>query len=215
MFPEHVLGWDQPKAVSGDLKSVPLVIGIAGGTCAGKSRLAEGLAAHFANAALLAMDSFYRPQPPEAIAAGIADFDSPEALDLDAMAAALRSLRAGRAVEIPVYDRAASRAAGRRTVSPHPVLLVEGLFVLAWPAIREQLDLKVFITVDGPVQRARRQARDLELYHRSQARLRDDLARAAAAQERDVLPSRAFADLMLSGTDPLDQQVAACLKALC
>ena len=118
-------------------------------------------------------------------------------------------------MEIPVYDRAASRAAGRRTVSPHPVLLVEGLFVLAWPAIREQLDLKVFITVDGPVQRARRQARDLELYHRSQARLRDDLARAAAAQERDVLPSRAFADLMLSGTDPLDQQVAACLKALC
>ena len=52
---------------------MPLVIGIAGGTCAGKSRLAEGLAAHFANAALLAMDSFYRPQPPEAIAAGMLD----------------------------------------------------------------------------------------------------------------------------------------------
>ena len=112
---------------------MPLVIGIAGGTCAGKSRLAEGLAAHYANAALLAMDSFYRQQPPEAIAAGIVDFDSPEALDLDAMAAALKSLRAGRAVEIPVYDRAASRAAGLRTVSPHAVLLVEGLFAMRTP----------------------------------------------------------------------------------
>jgi uridine kinase len=217
MFPALGFRWRQPKAVAGDHK-VPLVIGIAGGTCAGKTRLAEGLMAEMAagagSAALLAMDSFYRQQPPDAIADGSADFDDPAALDLDAMAAALAALRAGQVAEIPVYDRAASRVAGSRTVSPHAVLLVEGLFVLEWPAIRGQCDLKVFITVEAPVQHQRRRARDLDGYHRSQARLARDLARAVEAEARHVRPSRDHADLVLSGTALLSDQIAACREAL-
>jgi uridine kinase len=93
-------------------------------------------------------------------------------------------------------------------------LLVEGRCVLEWPAIRDQCDLRIFITVDAPVQHQRRRARDLDGYHRSEARLNSDLARAAAAEARHVRPSCGHADLVLSGTALLSDQVAACLEAL-
>lgn len=193
---------------------MPLTIGIAGGTCAGKTRLAEALAAHFGDALVLAMDSFYRQQPAAAIADGSADFDSPDAIDIDAMAAALAALRAGQQAGIPVYHRATSTVTGRQTATPHAVLLVEGLYVLAAPAIRSQLDLKIYIDIPQSDQTARRTLRDRDGYRRSEQRLRHDLARVAAAEVRHVLPSRAFADVILPGDGRLDDQLAACLAAL-
>ena len=196
------------------MQQVPLTIGIAGGTCAGKSRLAGALCAHYGDALLLAMDSFYREQPRALIAAGQADFDTPDALDLAAMADALAMLRAGLPAEIPLYDRAGSSVMGRQTVSPRGVLVVEGLYVLDFPPIREQLDLAVFIAVEPDVQRTRRQVRDTIEYGRPEERLLHDLARAHADQARHVAPSRAFAQLVLSGTAGLEEQMAACLGEL-
>lgn len=194
--------------------TVPRTIGIAGGTCAGKTRLAQALVVHYGDAALLAMDSFYRQQPRARIAAGDADFDTPDALDLAAMAAALETLRSGQPCEIPLYDRATSSVTGRQTVTPAAVLVVEGLYVLDFAAIREQLDLAVFIELDADTQQSRRRVRDRLEYGRSEERLTHDMARAQADAARHVTPSRAFAALVLSGTARLEDQIAACLAAV-
>jgi len=194
-----------------------LTIGIAGGTCSGKSTLAERFVAYVGaeNCVCLGLDEFYRQQSDEALANGTANFDRPEAFDFEAFVTAIDGLRQGRDVVIPKYDRSISRIAGTTAIAARPVLIAEGLFVLRDPRVLEMIDLGVFIDVDPAVQRERRMARDIGVYHRpadiSHNRYEHHVNPAFV---EFVAPTKANAHLVLSGTEEIELSLQRCVAHL-
>jgi uridine kinase len=88
-------------------RSTPLVVGIAGGTGSGKTTVAHKLAAAMPEGRCVTIehDAYYRDQghlPPDERA--IINYDHPASLESGLLAEHLRELRAGNAVDVPIYD---------------------------------------------------------------------------------------------------------------
>lgn len=180
----------------------PLIIGIAGGTGSGKTTVAHKLAAAIppGRCALVEHDAYYRDQghlAPEARAQ--VNFDHPESLESGLLAEHLAALRAGRSVEVPIYDFVThTRRRETRTVAPAPVIIVEGILVFVEPRVREQLDVKVFVDTDADIRLIRRIRRDLEQRGRTFASVRDQYYATVRPMHIEyVEPSKRWADLIV------------------
>ena len=130
-------------------KQGPLVVGIAGGTGSGKTTVAHKLAAAMPAGRCITIehDAYYRDQAHlSAEERARINYDHPASLESDLLAAQLRDLRAGQTVEVPIYDFANhTRRKETRRLAPARVIIVEGILVFTEPALREQLDIKIFV----------------------------------------------------------------------
>ena len=195
-----------------------LSVGIAGGTGSGKSTLAHALAARVTGRHLvLDQDSYYRDLSALTLAERKrVNFDHPDALDMHTLAAHLAELRAGRGFAKPKYDFTAhTRLPGTDRIEPAPLVIVEGILVLADAALRAQLDYKVFVDTPESVRFSRRVHRDL----RERGRNLEDVRRQLAGTARPmhdlyVQPSSAHADIVLSGVQEWDARWEADLQPL-
>ena len=141
------------------------VVSVCGGSGSGKStftgRLLEILGE---DAAFIAHDDYYKHTPgmsPEQRAAY--NFDVPAALDTHLLVEHVAQLRAGRPAQVPIYDFCTQpRCEQARTVEPVPVVVVEGILVMADDELMEQVDLSIFIDVDEPTRLERRLRRDCD-----------------------------------------------------
>ena len=180
-----------------------LVIGIAGGTGSGKSTLADSLAERFGNAVtVLRHDDYYKEQVGSTYEQRAAvNYDCPDAYETDLLIRHLRELKAGRAVDCPVYDFTQHNRSGRvRRVEPTPVILLDGILIFAEPSLRELLDVKIFVDTDADIRLMRRIERDAVERGRSLASVltqyRDTVR---PMHERYVQPSMRYADAVLWG----------------
>lgn len=187
------------------------LIGIAGPSGSGKTELARTLAESL-GAPILSLDSYYPDLahlPLEERARR--NFDVPEAIEHDLLFGHLRTLAGGGAVEIPVYDFTRhSRTDRTKTVSAGEFGVLEGLWALYWEDIRRLLGTKVYVDTPDEVCFERRLARDL----RERGRSAESVAAQYAATTRPmanryVLPARQFADVVVSGIEPVERSAAA------
>jgi len=165
-------------------------------------------------APVLGLDSYYRELahlPLEERAR--TNFDEPAALDQDLLIAQVRWLGEGRAIDKPVYDFSRHTRSGEiERVEPAEYVIVEGLFALHWPELRELYGASVFIDVDDAVCYQRRLERDV----RERARTPESVyaqynAMVRPMAERYILPTRAWANVVVSGVEPLERTTAAVL----
>jgi uridine kinase len=178
------------------------VMGVAGGTGSGKTTVARKLIAGLpAEAAVLIdHDSYYRDRSslPRA-ERDLINFDHPDAIETELLEAHLVALRAGRAIEIPQYDfREHARKRETRHVQPAPVVIVEGILVLADERLRKQMDLKIYVDTDADVRLMRRMRRDMEERGRTFAQVHDQYTATVRPMHLAfVEPSKRFADLIV------------------
>lgn len=193
---------------------MPYLIGVAGPSGAGKSELARSVAARLA-APIVALDSYYRDLahlPLEERARS--NFDVPEALDGALLAEQLARLAEGREIAKPVYDFAQHiRAAEVEYVQPAEFVLIEGLFTLHFEEVRRLLGTKVYVDAPDEVCFERRLARDV----RERGRTPESVARqyretVRPMAERYILPTRQYADVVVSGADNLEAATAAVIR---
>lgn len=183
-------------------RSQPVALGVAGGTGSGKTTVADAIldAVGRDRIASLAQDSYYRDvdwQSDEALLSY--NFDHPQALDSELLVAHLQSLKAGEAIEVPVYDFVAHRRTAETVrVEPKPVILLEGILLFAEAPIRELLDFKIFVDTDSDVRLIRRIRRDI----RERGRTLEDVMRQYLETVRPmhlefVEPSKRWADVIV------------------
>jgi uridine kinase len=172
------------------------IIGISGGSGAGKTTLANALLQYSqGGAVLISYDRYYKHMP-------CGNYDIPEALDTELLLEHLHLLKSGQVVDLPIYDRFKNqRTLSVDWVEPKPIMFVEGIFALHHPDLLDLYHCKVFVKISSASVRFRRRTiRDI--------RERGDTeASVAKAWEANVLPmhyrliqpQRDRADLVISG----------------
>jgi len=187
------------------------LIGIAGPSGSGKTELARALSLALGGP-VISLDSYYRelahlPLDERAQA----NFDEPDAIEHDLLLEHLSALAGGRGVETPVYDFTRHLRTGEtETVPAADFGVLEGLWALYWEDVRGLLGTKVYVHTSDEVCFERRLARDL----RERGRSAESVAAQYAATvrpmaQRYVLPTRQFADVMVSGVQPVADSVKA------
>jgi uridine kinase len=180
----------------------PLVVGIAGGTGSGKTTVAHKLVAAMpeGRAVTIEHDAYYRDLSHLTFEERASiNYDHPSSLETSLLVDHLRELRAGRPVQVPIYDFAHhTRHADSRKVEPSPVIVVEGILVFTDAALRELMDVKIFVDTDPDIRLMRRIRRDLEQRGRSFQSVRDQYyATVRPMHLEHVEPSKRWADLIV------------------
>ncbi len=148
-----------------------ILVGIAGGTGSGKTTIAKNITRTLAlgRSVRIDHDSYYRDHsdlPMEERER--LNYDHPDALDNDLLVEHLKMLKAGFPIEKPIYNfRLHGREKETETIEPAPVIVVEGILILADRRIRELCDLKIFVDTDADIRVFRRIRRDMEKRGRS------------------------------------------------
>lgn len=179
-----------------------LFIGVAGGTGSGKTTIAQALLAGLPHgrAALVQHDSYYRDHPDKTYEERcVVNYDHPSSLETELLVSHLDDLRAFKAVDMPQYDFASHRRKPDTVrIDPTPVVIVEGILVLAEPQVRERLDVKLFVDTAADIRLMRRIRRDMEVRGRSFAQVRKQYYETVRPMHRAfVEPSKEFADVII------------------
>ncbi len=180
----------------------PLVIGVAGGTGSGKTTVAHAILeqAGTDQISLLQHDAYYHDLsdlPPAQRA--MRNFDHPDALDNRLLIQHLQDLRAGRAIEVPIYDFTThSRTGQTRRLGPNLIILLEGILILADEALRRLLDVKIFVDTDADIRFIRRLQRDIAERGRTMdSVIRQYLETVRPMHQQFVEPSKRYADIVI------------------
>jgi uridine kinase len=195
----------------------PHIIGIAGPSGAGKSELANRLAQQLGGASIMTLDSYYRPMDELPLEERRkSNFDLPDALEWELLFDQLGRLRAGEAIEEPIYDFTRhTRAPGGRRVEPRQFVIVEGLFTLYWEEVRGALDTKVFVKTTPGTCFERRLARDVAERGRTPQSVREQYERTVRpSAETYIWPTERFADVVVSGEQSIEDSTGAILAEL-
>jgi uridine kinase len=179
-----------------------ILIGIAGGTGAGKTLVAQTIAEDLGNdeVVLLEQDMYYKDL--QSIPLGQREnrnFDHPDAFDRELLRAQLETLLGGGSVEVPTYDmRTHTRLPGGRQITGRRVVILDGLLILEDPAVRQLMDIKLYVDADPDIRFIRRLKRDLT----ERGRTLDSIIRQYESSVRPmhlqfVEPSKRYADLIV------------------
>lgn len=142
-----------------------MIIGICGGTGSGKTTVANRILKTVSadEVAFLQQDLYYRnldqirPDLRQKI-----NFDHPDAIDNELLVEHLRALKAGRAVEIPIYDfKTHTRRPETTRMEPRPIIIIEGILIFSDPRLLAEMDIKVFVDTPDDLRFIRRLRRDV------------------------------------------------------
>lgn len=193
-----------------------LLIGIAGPSCAGKGTLSNWLAQRLP-ADVLPLDAYYFPLDDLSLEERAhKNFDDPASLDEPLLVEHLAALRAGNAVHRPVYDFSRhTRAVESVRLEPHGFLLIEGLFTLHWQRVRDLLTASIFITAPNGVCLERRVDRDQRERGRTAGSVVSQYeSTVSPMRSLYVDPTMKYADLVLDGTHPIEENGPQALEFL-
>jgi uridine kinase len=184
----------------------PHLIAIAGPSGSGKTELARRLASTL-DAPILSLDCYYRDAAHLPFAERVRiNFDDPRSIEHELLARHLRALADGEEIAVPVYDFTQYvREPRTQPFRAERYVIVEGLFGLYWEDVRSLAGTKVY--VDGPdeVCLARRMERDIRERGRTLESVIEQYAATVQPMAKlHVLPTREFADVVVSGCDPLE-----------
>lgn len=200
-----------------------IVIGIAGGTCSGKSTLIQKIKDEFGDAiTMLSHDFYYKAHndiPFEERKR--LNYDHPDSFDTDLMIEHIRKLMNGESIERPVYDFTIhNRIDETVTVMPSKVIVVEGILIFENRELRDMCDIKVFIDTDADVRIIRRIVRDVSERGRTlESVVTQYLTTVKLMHEQFVEPSKKYVDVIIPeggynkvALEMLNERIYALLK---
>jgi uridine kinase len=179
-----------------------LFVGVAGGSGSGKSTIARFIVETLPSSQVASIehDAYYRDLShlTHEERAKI-NFDHPDSLDDELFIEHLDALRQGKSIEKPRYNFAGHTREKETThMEAAPIIVVEGILVLALEQIRKRLDVKLYVDTDADIRLMRRIRRDIEHRGRSFAQIRAQYYETVRPMHLAfVEPSKRFADVII------------------
>ena len=179
-----------------------LIIGIAGGSGSGKTTLALRLKERFGEdeVRLISHDSYYKRHDELPFEERCKlNYDHPDAFDNALLIYHLQELKAGRAIDCPVYDYSNHNRSDKvQHIEPAPVLIVEGILPFVEPELCALFDYKIYVDTDADERILRRLVRDVKERGRSLDSVIDQyLTTVKPMHEAFVEPSKRNADIIV------------------
>lgn len=179
-----------------------ILIGIAGGSGSGKTTLANRLIEYFGEneVSLLRHDNYYKRHDEMTYEERTRlNYDHPDAFDTELLCKHIGELKAGRPVEMPVYDYSVhNRSDQTTTVLPNPVIILEGIMIFAEPELVKRMDFKIFVDTDADERILRRIIRDVNHRGRSLESVIDQYRTTVKPMhDQFVEPSKRKADIII------------------
>jgi uridine kinase len=178
------------------------VIGVAGGSGSGKTtvvrRIVDSLGPE--HVTLLDHDRYYRDRNDLRLEERAAlNYDHPDSLETDLLVRHVRELKAGRAVEAPRYDFTRhARLTEKDVFQPRRALIVEGILIFTDAALRDLMDIKVFVDTDSDTRFIRRLQRDVAERGRTMDSVIDQYQTTVKPMHLEfVEPSKRYADVII------------------
>ncbi|NCB51081.1 MAG: uridine kinase [Clostridia bacterium] len=178
-----------------------MTIGIAGGTGSGKTTITRQLTSRFGgDVSVIYHDNYYKAHDDITFEERTRlNYDCPDAFDTWLLVRDLKALKRGETIECPLYDYTVhNRAKETKTISPAPVVIVEGILILQSSELRDLMDIKIFVDTDADVRILRRIVRDVRDRGRSlESVVNQYLGTVKPMHETYVEPSKRFADIII------------------
>lgn len=184
-------------------RTKPVVIGIAGGTCSGKSSIANILIEAFRytkSINIIKEDDYYKDQSHLPMEERVkTNYDHPLAFDFDLMTEHIKKLINGESIEKPTYDYTVhNRSDKTEIVHPSDVLIIEGLFALYNKEIRDIEDIKIFVDTPADVRFIRRLKRDVAERARTVDNITEQyLTTVKPMHDQFLEPTKQYADIII------------------
>lgn len=181
----------------------PFVIGITGGSGSGKTSIIKLLRSKFNedDLCLVSQDNYYKNREEQTVDDnGVTNFDLPTCLDEDRFLADIKTLLKGESIKLPEYTfNNSKKESTLLTINSAPVIIVEGLFVFYYEAMRKLMDLKVYVDASDIVKLKRRINRDQveRNYPIDDVMYRYEF-HVTPAYEKFILPFKKQADLIIN-----------------
>jgi uridine kinase len=179
-----------------------IVIGVAGGSGSGKTtvvrRIVDSLGPD--QVTVLDHDRYYRDRNDLRLEERASlNYDHPDALETDLLVRHLHALKAGRDVEVPLYDFSRyARLGTTETALPRRAIIVEGILVFVDASLRALMDIKVFVDTDDDTRFIRRLRRDVAERGRTMDSVIDQYQSTVKPMHLEfVEPSKRYADIIL------------------
>jgi uridine kinase len=183
-------------------RTIPLVIGVAGGSGSGKTTVANVILQRVGaqHIAYLPHDAYYKDLSslPEAQRAEV-NFDHPDSLDTELLSEHVKQLIERKPIDLPIYDfKVHARTHYTIRIQPQPVILVEGILIFAERCLRELFDVKIFVDTDPDLRFIRRLSRDITERGRStDSVIQQYLTTVRPMHLEFVEPSKRYADVII------------------
>lgn len=179
----------------------PIIIGIAGGTGSGKSTLADNIKKEFKNnISMVSHDYYYKNNSHLPFEERVnLNYDHPEAFDTDLLIEHLQKLKNGETIKRPSYSFINHlREEETYEVVPKKVIIVEGILIFENKALRDMMDIKIFVDASADIRFIRRLLRDVEERGRTVPSVVDQYCRTVKPMhDQFVEPSKKYADIIV------------------
>ena len=180
----------------------PTIIGIAGGSGSGKTsvtrKIMESLQGH--SIVLIEQDFYYKDQSDKTMEERLkTNYDHPFAFDNDLLIEHIRQLMNRETVELPTYDYANhTRSSETITVEPKEVIIIEGIFALENEALRDLMDVKLYVDTDSDIRILRRLSRDIKERGRSMDSVIEQYLSVVRPMHLQFIePTKRFSDIII------------------
>lgn len=183
--------------------SKPIIIGIAGGSASGKTSVSRRIKDEFSDeksVLILRQDDYYKDQSNLPFEERLkTNYDHPFAFDNDLLIDHLQRLINGEIIEKPTYDFVQhTRSDVTETCYPADVIVLEGLFVLEDPKLRDLLDIKIFVDTPADIRFIRRLLRDVKERGRTLDSVVGQYVNTVRVMHESFIePSKRYADIII------------------
>ena len=178
-----------------------MVIGIAGGTGSGKTTLMKNLTQRLGNeVTVMSHDNYYKRLDHLSFEERCAvNYDEPAAFDTSLMTYHLSELRRGAEVDCPIYDFTVhNRSSETVHLVPRKVIIVEGILIFENQALRDLMDIRIFVDTDADIRVCRRIKRDVTKRGRTlESVLKQYQTTVKPMHEAYVEPSKKYAHIVV------------------
>lgn len=191
----------EEKNVKSDRNRRICVLGVAGGSASGKTTIIKKVREYFGDdIAVISHDNYYKAHDDMPFEERCKlNYDHPDSFESDKMAQDVKKLIVGEPIDMPTYDYCNhNRSKETIRIEPKTVIIMEGILILENRALRDLMDIKIYVDTDADERLMRRIKRDMKERARSIESILEQYTNTVKPMHEEfVEPSKRYADIII------------------